>query len=47
MLRERVCVRFTLSVFFAIVLFDFKAIHERFFSYPNECPGEPGKKDVM
>jgi hypothetical protein len=38
-----------LSVFFLFPLFnfDFKAIHERFLSYPNECPGEPGKKDVM
>jgi hypothetical protein len=47
MVRKRVRVAKLLSVFFSFVLFNFKAIHESFLSYPHECPGEPGKKDVM
>jgi hypothetical protein len=47
MLRKGARTSIFLYVFFALVLFKFKAIPESILSYPNECPGEPGKKDVM
>jgi hypothetical protein len=47
MLREFVCPRNDRFFLFALALFKLQEIPESFLSDPTECPGEPGKKDVM